>query len=183
MAPCVAKAAGRTPISTIGHRLGTDFEAELRKLFAPESLGMNVTTKPLDALLSVSSLGNSAPKAPSIQGGGFLDAMKQALSTTSQLQSESGRLSREVTLGNPTQQVLIDVATALLRSALFSALRSKRLTSSRAPVRSAIGLFSGHSKTKVKNAGRCRSLSVRSLWLISTRHFYDWNWPVRTFDH
>ena len=58
---------------------------------------MNVTTKPLDALLPVSSLGNSVPKAPSIQGGGFLDAMKQALSTTSQLQSESGRLSREVT--------------------------------------------------------------------------------------
>lgn len=102
MAPCVAKATGRTPIPTIGHRLGTDFEAELRKLFAPESLGMNVTTKPLDALLPVSSLGNSVPKAPSIQGGGFLDAMKQALSTTSQLQSESGRLSREVTLGNPT---------------------------------------------------------------------------------
>ena len=68
----------------------------------PESLGMNVTTKPLDALLPVSSLGNSVPKAPSIQGGGFLDAMKQALSTTSQLQSESGRLSREVTFGNPT---------------------------------------------------------------------------------
>ena len=63
---------------------------------------MNVTTKPLDALLPVSSLGNSVPKAPSIQGGGFLDAMKQALSTTSQLQSESGRLSREVRFGNPT---------------------------------------------------------------------------------
>ena len=102
MAPCVAKATDRTPISTIGRCLGTDFEAELRKLFAPESLGMNVTTKPLDALLPVSSLGNSVPKAPSIQGGGFLDAMKQALSTTSQLQSESGRLSREVTFGNPT---------------------------------------------------------------------------------
>jgi len=102
VAPCVAKATDRTPISTIGHRLGTDFEAELRKLFAPESLGMNVTTKPLEALLLVSSLGNSAPKAPSILGDGFLDAMKQALSTTSQLQSESGRLSREVTFGNPT---------------------------------------------------------------------------------
>jgi len=63
---------------------------------------MNVTTKPLNALLPVSSLENSAPKAPSIQAGGFLDAMKQALSTTSQLQSESGRLSREVTFGNPT---------------------------------------------------------------------------------
>ena len=34
--------------------------------------------------------------------GAHLDAMKQALSTTSQLQSESGRLSREVTFGNPT---------------------------------------------------------------------------------
>ena len=63
---------------------------------------MNVTTKPLDALLPVSSQGNSVPKAPSIQGGGFLDAVKQALATTSQLQSESGRLGREVAFGSPT---------------------------------------------------------------------------------
>ena len=62
---------------------------------------MNVTTKPLDALLPVSALGKSASKAPGAAEGGFLDAMKQAL-TTNKLQSESGRLSREVTFGNPT---------------------------------------------------------------------------------
>lgn len=67
-----------------------------------ESLVMNVTTKPLDALLPVASLGKPVPKAPDIQDGGFLDAMKQALTTTTKLQSESGRLSREVTFGNPT---------------------------------------------------------------------------------
>ncbi|MBD9391329.1 flagellar hook-basal body complex protein FliE [Acidovorax sp. ACV01] len=63
---------------------------------------MNVTTKPLVGLSPVGLLGNSVSTAPSIQGGGFLDAMKQALTITSQLQGESGRLSREVTLGNPT---------------------------------------------------------------------------------
>ena len=63
---------------------------------------MNVTTNPLDALLPVISVGKLVSKAPTVQDGGFLDAMKQALATTSQLQSESGRLSREVTFGNPT---------------------------------------------------------------------------------
>ena len=41
-------------------------------------------------------------KTPSVQDDGFLDAMKQALSTTSKLQADSGRLSREFTLENPT---------------------------------------------------------------------------------
>ncbi len=63
---------------------------------------MNVTTNPLDALLPVISVGKLVSKAPTVQDGGFLDAMKQALTTTSQLQSESGRLSREVTFDNPT---------------------------------------------------------------------------------
>ncbi|CAN7418280.1 flagellar hook-basal body complex protein FliE [Acidovorax sp. LjRoot194] len=63
---------------------------------------MNVTTKPLHTLSPVSLPGSSGLKPPDVQVGGFLDAMKQALATTSQLQSESGRLSREVTFGNPT---------------------------------------------------------------------------------
>ena len=63
---------------------------------------MNVITNPLGALLPVISVGKLVSKAPTVQDGGFLDAMKQALTTTSQLQSESGRLSREVTLDNPT---------------------------------------------------------------------------------
>ena len=63
---------------------------------------MNVTTNPLDALLPVIPVGKLVSKAPIVQDGGFLDAMKQALATTSQLQSESGRLSREVTFDNPT---------------------------------------------------------------------------------
>ncbi|MFN9470056.1 flagellar hook-basal body complex protein FliE [Acidovorax sp.] len=63
---------------------------------------MIVATKPLDALLPVASLGKPAPKAPDVQDGGFLDAMKQALTTTTRMQSESGRLNREVTFGNPT---------------------------------------------------------------------------------
>nr|WP_326532184.1 flagellar hook-basal body complex protein FliE [Rhodoferax sp.] len=87
---------------------------------------MNVTTKPLDALLSVSSLGNSAPKAPSIQGGGFLDAMKQALSATSQLQSESGRLSREVTLGNPSVSLEETMLAGVKSNIAFQAMLQSR---------------------------------------------------------
>ncbi|GAB2528634.1 MULTISPECIES: flagellar hook-basal body complex protein FliE [unclassified Simplicispira] len=63
---------------------------------------MNITTNPLGALLPVNPAGTLPSKAPTVQDRGFLDVMKQALTTTSQLQSESGRLSREVTLGNPT---------------------------------------------------------------------------------
>ena len=63
---------------------------------------MNFTTNPLGALLPVNPAGKLLSKAPTVQDRGFLDVMKQALTTTSQLQSESGRLSREVTLGNPT---------------------------------------------------------------------------------
>ena len=63
---------------------------------------MNVTTNPLEALRPVTQAGKLVSKTPSVQDGGFLDAMKQALSTTSKLQAESGRLSREVTLENPT---------------------------------------------------------------------------------
>lgn len=63
---------------------------------------MNITTNPLGALLPVNPAGTLPSKAPTVQDRGFLDVMKQALTTTSQLQSESGRLIREVTLGNPT---------------------------------------------------------------------------------
>ena len=88
----------------MNHHLGRDLRGGTSQILRQnqEALDMNVTTKPLDALSPVGLLGNSVHKAPSIQGGGFVDAMKQALTTTSQLQSESGRLSREVTLGNPT---------------------------------------------------------------------------------
>ena len=63
---------------------------------------MNITANPLNTLLSVNPVGKLVSKAPTVQDSGFLDAMKQALTTTSQLQSESGRLSREVTFAKPT---------------------------------------------------------------------------------
>ena len=63
---------------------------------------MNVTTNPLEALRPVTQVDKLVSKTPSVQDDGFLDAMKQALSTTSKLQADSGRLSREFTLENPT---------------------------------------------------------------------------------
>ncbi len=63
---------------------------------------MSITTNPIDALRTVTQVGQLALKTTSVQEGGFLDAIRVALSTTSKLQVESGRLSREVTLENPT---------------------------------------------------------------------------------
>ena len=47
-------------------------------------------------------MGKSLTNASYETGEGFLDAMKGALATTSQLQRESGLLNHEVTLENPT---------------------------------------------------------------------------------
>ncbi len=66
------------------------------------------------------------PKAPSILGGGFLDAMKLALATTIQLQSESGRLSREVTLGNPTVSLEETMLAGVKSSIAFQATLQSR---------------------------------------------------------
>lgn len=63
---------------------------------------MNITTHPLEALRPVTQVDKLVSKTPSVQDDGFLDAMKQALQTTSKLQADSGRLSREFTLENPT---------------------------------------------------------------------------------
>jgi flagellar hook-basal body complex protein FliE len=63
---------------------------------------MKATINSLEALRPVTQMGKLVSKTPSVQDGGFLDAMKQALSTTSKLQADSGRLTREVTLENPT---------------------------------------------------------------------------------
>ena len=63
---------------------------------------MNITTHPLEALRPVTQVDKLVSKTPTVQDDGFLDAMKQALSTTSKLQADSGRLSREFTLENPT---------------------------------------------------------------------------------
>ena len=63
---------------------------------------MNIALTPLNSIQSVVGLGQPLVKSPSESGTGFSDALSQALKGTSALQKESGRLSKEFTLENPT---------------------------------------------------------------------------------
>jgi flagellar hook-basal body complex protein FliE len=63
---------------------------------------MEFSVRPLDFTEAVARATQAASKAPSVSGTGFKDAMLQALQATSDLQAESGRLSKEFTLDNPT---------------------------------------------------------------------------------
>lgn len=87
---------------------------------------MSVTTNPIDALRTVTQVGLSALKPSSVQGGGFLEAMKQALSTTSKLQAESGRLNREVTFENSTVSLEESMLAGVKSNIAFQATLQSR---------------------------------------------------------
>lgn len=63
---------------------------------------MNAPTKPVDFLRPLAGIGQALGKSAGAQGTGFQDAMMQTLQTTSSLQKESGRLSREFQLEKST---------------------------------------------------------------------------------
>lgn len=63
---------------------------------------MEFAIKPLQSIDAVVGLGQPVIKGPAVQGNGFKDALLQALQETSALQQESGRLSKEFSLDNPT---------------------------------------------------------------------------------
>lgn len=63
---------------------------------------MNLSTRPPGAVLSVVEIGQKALKTVAVSQPGFSDAMVQALKETSNLQKESGRLTREFTFESPT---------------------------------------------------------------------------------
>ncbi len=63
---------------------------------------MDFSIKPLDLVRPVAGISPPVDKASSVQGGSFKDAMLQALQATSDLQAESGRLTKEFSLDNPT---------------------------------------------------------------------------------
>ena len=77
-------------------------EAALRKLFAPRRLRNECHDKAIGSTIACQFARKLRAQSTEHPGGGFLDAVKQALATTSQLQSESGRLGREVAFGSPT---------------------------------------------------------------------------------
>lgn len=78
---------------------------------------MNMPLKPIESVRAVVGPEQSPLKSPSVPGGGFHDAMVQALKDTSSLQKESGRLSKEFTLENPTvsleQTMLVGVKSSV----------------------------------------------------------------------
>ena len=63
---------------------------------------MDFSIQPIDLVRSASSVTPAVNKTGAVAGTGFKDAMLQALQATSDLQAESGRLSKEFTLDNPT---------------------------------------------------------------------------------
>lgn len=63
---------------------------------------MDFAIKPLRSIDAVVGLIQPVIKGPGVQGNGFKDALLQALQETSALQQESGRLSKEFSLDNPT---------------------------------------------------------------------------------
>lgn len=63
---------------------------------------MELRLTPLDSIQSFTRIGQALTKAVSLQGQGFHTALVQALQETSSLGKESGRLSKEFILENPT---------------------------------------------------------------------------------
>lgn len=63
---------------------------------------MDLSIKPLDSIRPIAGVSPLAHKTAAVGGTGFKDALLQALQETSDLQKQSGRLSKEFTLDNPT---------------------------------------------------------------------------------
>ncbi len=68
---------------------------------------MNVTLKPFDfaqavARAGLTPQGEPIARAGAVQGGGFAQALSQALDAVSASQHDAARLQREVQLDNPT---------------------------------------------------------------------------------
>lgn len=63
---------------------------------------MELRLTPLDSVQSVARAIQALTRTSPVQGKGFQVALAEALQATSALQKESGRLSMEFTLDNPT---------------------------------------------------------------------------------
>ncbi len=78
---------------------------------------MNVKMNLIESIGAVTGLSQPVTKSKNIAEGGFQDAMLGALKDTSSLQKESGRLTKEFTLENPTvsleQTMLVGVKSGI----------------------------------------------------------------------
>ncbi len=87
---------------------------------------MNFGVQPVDLFRSTTSVGHVEKKADSIGDSGFGNAIKQALQATSDIQSESGRLSKEFTLNNPTVSLEQTMISGVKSSINFQATLQTR---------------------------------------------------------
>lgn len=71
---------------------------------------MNVTLKPFDfaqavARAGLNTQGHPIGQTPATEGGGFQQALTQALGAVSNAQSKAGAMQREVSLDNPNVSI------------------------------------------------------------------------------
>lgn len=82
---------------------------------------MDFSIQPLDLVRPVVGSTPSIDKNSSVQGSGFKEAMLKALQATSDLQTESGRLSKEFSLDNPTVSLEQTMIAGVKSSIAFQA--------------------------------------------------------------
>jgi len=99
---------------------------------------MNFAIRPVNTALSVVGAGQAQAlnKSPAVSGHGFQDAMLKALQQTSGLQKESGRLSREFSLENPTVSLEETMVAGAKSSIAFQATLQCETGSSRPTAKS-----------------------------------------------
>ena len=76
---------------------------------------MSVPMKPVDFIRPIAGISQPLKNNPGAQGTGFQDALVQALQSTSSLQKESGRLSKEF---------LLEKSTASLEETMLAGVKS-----------------------------------------------------------
>jgi len=81
---------------------------------------MSVPTKPVDFIRPLAGISQPLGKSSGVQGTGFQDVLVQALQTTSALQKESGRLSKDFQLENSTASLEETILVGVKSNIAFS---------------------------------------------------------------
>jgi flagellar hook-basal body complex protein FliE len=103
-AECSKQPDKGAPVPAIAARCG-GYDLPIRE-FVPQH-AMNVTLKPFDFAQAVARAGLATNGQPlkggkAVEGGGFQQALSQALTSVSHSQNDATRLQREVQMDNPT---------------------------------------------------------------------------------
>lgn len=82
---------------------------------------MDLSIKPSDLVRSIAGVSPPVNRTAVVAGTGFKDALLQALQATSDLQKESGRLSKEFALDSPTVSLEETMLAGVKSSIAFQA--------------------------------------------------------------